>query len=708
MQNRDIETVPEAAQQVGYVDSMVRPKGKRRPRNLDPEVSSQNLQVTDRTPTTIEGSHPQNKQRKTKTPLATKAKALPTEIAKPILPYSLLGRPGASKKAILSKFADDGLKYFEEGKALCTFCAVVVPIFESKIQAHISTKSHRDRKITSKKVQIKNRISETFSQVCSTNSQAENSIFTRSILKAHLGLHFLESVDSDDVVALLSQSLGNAAFNRRSLADCIPQVLEAELTFIRQEIPRHKQVSIIYNDTCLHERKLTAIIIRFVSEDFTIQQRLVSLHFNGLQGSQHYADKIIEVYSSLEIPQNKVKFLIQDRGASNRGSIKAMEEGLHIIFNVIFCTCHILNNLGVSFFNSLPTDIGDFISAWCNLQSVQSYRTAFKQRFTHLPQTHSTIRWWSKFDVLLSLYNNFAEYSQFVMTLPSDRDVFLTKVKNMLSSEAFSHRIFGWLSFILDVCQIIRYNTTFFEGDGFIALFVYIRLYKMHNFYLKFKEQKEPYYVDSKPTEALLSLFTRGHPTEEMLFHTGFSELIDNFLWEFFHGSSEILQQNQWFELFSILDPNYIRGEGCRIEPSFFTRTTDTKFHFSVLPQQKLVNLSVEFSQYKSEVLLLAPQNLPNSPAELWDFWVDRNQELPELFGLASLAALAQPSSAAVERFFSHLKSHFHSSQVNSHSDRLMAEFMPSYNDRRRFGHYVENDPQQEEEEEVVALPMEQ
>ena len=103
MQNRDIETVPEAAQQVGYVDSMVRPKGKRRPRNLDPEVSSQNLQVTDRTPTTIEGSHPQNKQRKTKTPLATKAKTLPTELFQ-TLEKNFSGYPNS-----FFDFSDSGL-----------------------------------------------------------------------------------------------------------------------------------------------------------------------------------------------------------------------------------------------------------------------------------------------------------------------------------------------------------------------------------------------------------------------------------------------------------------------------------------------------------------------------------------------------------------------------------------------------------------------
>jgi hypothetical protein len=91
-----------------------------------------------------------------------------------------------------------------------------------------------------------------------------------------------------------------------------------------------------------------------------------------------------------------------------------------------------------------------------------------------------------------------------------------------------------------------------------------------------------------------------------------------------------------------------------------------------------------EYAEYVRSARLLkdafTEQAREDSPQELWKWWREIASNVPKLFSIASVLVLAQPSSAAIERFYSKVKANTDATQGGEFEETFAARTMALYN----------------------------
>ena len=192
---------------------------------------------------------------------------------------------------------------------------------------------------------------------------------------------------------------GYRVCDRMLLYDLIPFVVKEEMQ-IKDEI-KNKHVGVIFDGTT-HTCDALAITLRFISDSFTVEQRLVRVQLLAKsQTGEEIARELISVLStSIGITLQFVGATMRDHASLN---------------NVAICTMKIIyqNSLDIGYFSHTLDLVGDhfklpnlaeFVSAWLTLFS-HSIKTKFlcKEQPGKAMAMYSHTRLSSKWEVMQQL-----------------------------------------------------------------------------------------------------------------------------------------------------------------------------------------------------------------------------------------------------------------------------------------------------------------
>ena len=243
----------------------------------------------------------------------------------------------------MKKYPNESL-VVSAGNLFCSACREEVSLKSSVVANHIKSAKHSASK---ERLQQKNARGETLPE--------EQQIFLRAAVPL-------------SKVGLFRSLLEETAFrhtDRRHLMDYVSLILQQEQGTIRQEI-LGKYVSVIFDGTsCLGEA--LAVVVRFISNDFTIEQRLVKLQMlaKSMKGEE-IASELISVLSvSYGIGSGFLLAAVRDRASVNNVALTTLKVVYPVLVD-IGCYSHTLNHVGERF--STPI-LCEFISAWILLFS---------------------------------------------------------------------------------------------------------------------------------------------------------------------------------------------------------------------------------------------------------------------------------------------------------------------------------------------------
>ena len=185
-----------------------------------------------------------------------------------------------------------------------------------------------------------------------------------ALLKAGVCLSKVDSIR--DLLEQYAYSLTNSTH----LRNMIPFILQDEISKLKQDISG-RQVAIIFDGTT-HVCEAFVIVLRYVDEEFVIQQRVCRLMLlaKSITGEEVARQLIIALSTELSIASNLVIAAMRDHASVNDVAMRTIS----VLYNTIMdigCFSHTLDHVG----ERMKTPIlDDFTKAWISL-------------FTHSPKS---------------------------------------------------------------------------------------------------------------------------------------------------------------------------------------------------------------------------------------------------------------------------------------------------------------------------------
>ena len=182
--------------------------------------------------------------------------------------------------------------------------------------------------------------------------------------------------------------------DRQNMSDYVQFKLKEEESRICQEI-EGKQLSVIFDGTSRLGEAL-AIVLRFINDDFSIQQRLVRMQMltKSLTGEEIARELITVLSVAYSIHPDNLLGAMRDRASTNSVAMRT----LSIVYPKVAdigCFSHTIDNVGGHFKTPVLTD---FTSWWISLFSHSpKTRLLWKTRTGRSMMTYSSTRWWSKY-----------------------------------------------------------------------------------------------------------------------------------------------------------------------------------------------------------------------------------------------------------------------------------------------------------------------
>ena len=314
-----------------------------------------------------------------------------------------------------SKFPDECLDV-SGGKLFCTACRKEICLKCQVIRLHIQSKKHAVGKEhlqakKSKDIDIvkcfqqysrrENVVGVTLSEDC----QVHRIKVVTTFLEAGIPLNKVDSFRD-----LLEENSTRLA-GRRSLSDLILFVREMEEKQILQET-KGRKLSVIFDGTTRMGQAL-AILVRFVDDDFCIQQCLVRLQLlsKSLAGEE-LAREITVLQAHYKVLPGSLLGAMHDRASVNNVAMNT----IGIVFPSLLdigCMSHTIDHVGDKF---LTPVLDDFVTAWVQMfsHSLKS-RLLWSNRVGFSGRMLCKTRWWSTWEVSDQLLQVFGDTEPFLV-----------------------------------------------------------------------------------------------------------------------------------------------------------------------------------------------------------------------------------------------------------------------------------------------------
>lgn len=374
----------------------------------------------------------------------------------------------------VSEFPDNALTVAAStrGKTLfCRCCKKELQNILGTIKTHISSERHKENlqrwvKRNKGDNQIATFLHEHFKQHPDEKDSSvgeEVQLFRWRVVEACLysGVP-MRQVDS---LRELLERGGHALTSSEHLAKFIPKIEAFEFARIVNELKGQK-VCLIYDGTTRHG-ECTAVLMRWCTDSFEIQQRLIALrtvakHMNG----DNLGPFLIDLIGQVGVRSASVICTARDSCSTNGKAERNIKHILNRASNLM-CVSHTLSHTAEHI--DLPV-IKEFMTPWLSLvQHHPAARNAWKQLLGGSMKGFSTIRWFSREELCNELAVNFGLLPSFVESLVADEigDAHTKKMHEILRTQGDVMQL--ELACTLDAKPTIA-TCYSLEGDGLCIL----------------------------------------------------------------------------------------------------------------------------------------------------------------------------------------------------------------------------------------------
>ena len=560
------------------------------------------------------------------------------------------------------------------GKLYCDACHVVLSTKKSIVKNHIKSDRHREAKEKTQKAGARQSTLQAswkeyqrehdLSLVGTGLSRAtpDGEILRRinvveSFLKAGVPLAKI------DYLRPLLEA-GNVRLTSSShLRQLLPFILSTELQLVKEEITAAQYVSVIF-DGSTHFGEALTIIIRFVSDDFVIKQRLVRLRIlaKSLSGQELTRELAECLSTTFQLPPDKVIAAARDGAAVNGAALRLLTTFYPSIFDVI-CFSHSLDNVGERF--DTPT-LSECTHWWIALFSRSpAARLAWKAQTGKSVKSFSATRWWSIFEVQEQMLVHFGDILPFLRECeysPAARQHLLDILENR-SADDSNDLLKIELAVVIDAGKIFVEKTYTLEGDGLLAFDAYNHLQEVAT------SAADRSYPNMNAVAKDLAGGDQARQAElQQHARSCIQPAIDYFLRRFNHVEGDLYPIVRAFKAARLCCPRYIQ----EVKPT--PQAVDQLRVFPVFDDEEMI------TRLKQELaaLKVAAEDLSPSQDRL-DWWRKR-RGIPTWRKAAKIILATVPSSAAAERVFSLMNAAFNDQQASLLEDNIQAAIMLQFN----------------------------
>ena len=447
----------------------------------------------------------------------------------------------------------------------------------------------------------------------------------------------------------------------RSLSDLIPFIREREVAQIHREIAG-KKVSAIFDGTTRLGEALV-IVLRFVTDDWQIQHRLVRLQLlaKSLTGEEVAREVISVLQVDYQVGAGARLGCMRDRASVNNVATATVK----VIFPDVFdvgCFSHTMDHVGDRFHT--PT-LDVFVSAWMMLFSHSpKARLCWSARTGRAVKSFSKTRWWSRWEVVNQLLELFGDVQPFLEQQDDLGPATRSRMLSILQDPCKKMYLKVEMAAVVDAGKQFVQATYNLEGNGPLVLYCYEQIEaSAHAIQVRHFSN----------TDAVIRELSVGQPAHvapqlkvyaENCVQPGFDYFLSRF-----HG--ELGGTLAAFKAARLFLPHKV----CELQPD--ASSVDSLTAFPFLRNEALLSaMKSELPSYLASASGVAPDIDPVS------WWKHHSADLSHWASAVRLVLLILPSSAEAERVFSLLTCSFGLNQDSALRDYVEVSLMLQYNCR--------------------------
>jgi len=549
------------------------------------------------------------------------------------------------------------------GKLFCNSCREEIGLKKSVIKNHVSSTKHVNGKL---KMQAKDKRERDIAEALRDyNSQChlvgETLPIEQQTYRVKVVQTFLRAAVPLNKLQYFRDILEENSFrltDRRHMSDLVPFVQKEEESLIKREIDG-KDVSVIFDGTTRLGEAL-AIVVRFITNDWTIEHRLVKMQLlaKSLTGKEIARELIHALATEYSVGSNNLLAVMRDRASTNEVAMRTISV-LYPSLVDVGCFSHTIDLVGEHFHTATLDEFGMlWISFFAHSPKV---KMLWKEQTGLSMPSYSPTRWWSRWEVYKQLMWQFGDLDAFIKRNDDASPVTRGKLLAFFSNGTKKSTLQIELAAIVDFGEPFVKATYRLEGNGPLALDCFeivdslstsIRLCNVPN------------------VEAIAKRLANGSPTAKQKWIDHAKTCIEpghNYFKRQLTSSLKVPLQA--FKAARLLSPSRLHT----MKPDIGDVETLAAFPFL---KGSIADLKQEFYLYVAKA---ADVNV-DSHDEILKWWKQNTTNLPKWSSAAQKVLLVQPSSAASERVFSLLKASFKDQQDLALQDYIQASLMLQYN----------------------------
>ena len=305
------------------------------------------------------------------------------------------------------------------GKLFCMACREEVAVKRGVVTNHIQSTKHQDAKdkLEKKEAREHDIVIALKRNDATVHPKGEMVPDAQRVYRVKVVWTFLRAAVPLNKLDLFRDLLEEHAFRltdrRHNMSDIISFIHDQEQDQIKAEISG-QDVSVIFDGTTRSGEAL-AIIVCFIDESWSIQQRLVRLQLlvKSLSGEEVARELICTLSTEYGIKHTSLLAAMRDRASVNNVAMRTLMVVYPSVLDV-GCFAHTLDHVGEKFATPL---LSEFITAWISLFSHSP-----RARFIWREQTglsvkgYSSTRWWSKWEVIKQVLEMYGDVEVFLHT----------------------------------------------------------------------------------------------------------------------------------------------------------------------------------------------------------------------------------------------------------------------------------------------------
>ena len=260
------------------------------------------------------------------------------------------------------------------------------------------------------------------------------------------------------------------------LSQMIPSIIEKEKETLKTELSLVDGSSVIFDGSTRLGEAL-AIVVRFVDDEWNLQQRLLRLQVldKSLKANELAQCLIQSLAVEYSIRPGVLLAAMKDGAAVNHAALEQVKFFFPQLLDIT-CFSHTIDNVGKHFeFRVLHR----FSQLWVSMFSHSAaVRLAWKTRTGTAMKTYSATRWWSKWEVLKQVLEYFGDVEPFLRENENDHLAPATtgQLLDIFNDASDAKELELELAALIDGGSHSVTATYYLEGDGPLIFSCYERL----------------------------------------------------------------------------------------------------------------------------------------------------------------------------------------------------------------------------------------